>query len=100
LGSNAHGAEGAEGKTEEANFSGKDPKDPSGEVVVLKSSVSKEGAGNGRNVAFLESIADSLRKATNAEMKKHQRPSQCAKPNRLRACFSGCARAARSMLRI
>ena len=69
MGSNANGAEGAEGKTGESNLSGKDPKDPSGEKAVLETSMSKEDAGNGLNVEFLESIADGTRKATNAEMK-------------------------------
>ena len=66
MGSNANGAEGAEGKTGESNLSGKDPKDPSGEKAVLETSMSKEDAGNGLNVEFLESIADGTRKATNA----------------------------------
>jgi hypothetical protein len=92
MGSNANGAEGAEGKTEETNLSGKDPKDPSGEEAVLENSVSKEDAGNGLNVEFLESIADGLRKATNAEMKNisggrawnvADGSSQKAKQNRL-----------------
>ena len=64
MASNANGAEGAEGKAEETNLSGKDPKDPSGEEAVLETSVSKEDAGNGLNVEFLESIADGTRNRT------------------------------------
>jgi hypothetical protein len=52
MGSNANGAEGAVGKAEETNPSGKDPEDPTGEEAVLETSVSKEDAGNGRNVEF------------------------------------------------
>ena len=44
MGSNANGAEGAEGKMEETNLS-KDPKYPSGEEE-LETSVSEEDAGN------------------------------------------------------
>jgi hypothetical protein len=69
MGSNANGAEGAEGKTGEGNLSGKDPKDLRVEKAVLETSMSKEDAGNGLNVEFLESSADDTRKATNAEMK-------------------------------
>ena len=50
MGSNANGAEGAEGKTEEINLSGKDLKDPSGEEAVLETSVSKEDAAHGAEV--------------------------------------------------
>jgi hypothetical protein len=55
MASNANGAEGAEGKAEEANLNGKDTKDPSGEEAALEASVSKGGAGNGRSVEFLGS---------------------------------------------
>ena len=85
MGSNANSAEGAEGKMEEINLSSKDPKDPSGEEAVLETLVSEEDAGNGRNVEFLESMADGSRKATNAEIKKH-----------LGRQSMGCGRAERS----
>jgi hypothetical protein len=52
MGSNTSGAEGVEGKTEEANISSEDPKDPSGKEAVLETSVSEEDAGNGRTWSF------------------------------------------------
>ena len=61
MGSNANGAEGAEGKTEEINLSGKDLKDPSGEEAVLETSVSKEDAAHGLNVEFLEAVESGIR---------------------------------------
>jgi hypothetical protein len=57
MASNANGAEGAEGKTEENNFRGEDPKDSSGEEAVLETSVSEGGAHRMSRAVLLRCLA-------------------------------------------